>query len=224
MARLPVPGKVKSRLAASLGEEQAALFYKLCSEQVLSAVGQLPSSVHKYLFCADESGAREAGAWAGAAFKTVVQQGADIGERLVQALTRAFAEGAVKTLAVATDVPDLTASIVRTALQALQKSDLVLGPCFDGGYYLIGMNGLRHQLFSDIPWSTGYVTSSTLKQAEKLRLSVKQLQTLWDIDSETDLKAWSISGLSPQDNPLNRFVRSLHLADIANAAKDSISG
>ncbi len=115
-------------------------------------------------------------------FPLVAQDGGDLGERMF----RTFDDG-VRVL-VGTDIPDLTANYVESALVALRTCDLVLGPTEDGGYCLIGMNSPRPELFDGIRWGSADVLTSTLGATGGLR--VKLLDALWDVDSAGDLVRW----------------------------------
>ncbi len=96
-----------------------------------------------------------------------------------------------KVVIVASDVPDLSARIMTDAINSLDNSDVVIGPCYDGGYYLIGMKELHEELFHGISWGTERVYQQTLDAAKENGLTVNQLPILIDIDTEADLRRWS---------------------------------
>ena len=208
--RTPRPGKVKTRLARSLGDERAAEFYRLCTDAVLKEIRQLSGEVDSYIFLAEQIDEHEKSRWAGRGFTVAVQEGESLGQRLYNAFSTVFGSGAQKVVIVASDVPDLSASILDEAMKSLDNSDIVIGPCYDGGYYLIGMKELHKELFASISWGTEYVYQQTLNAANKGGLSVHQLQTLIDIDTEADLHKWSeVDG--HKQPALKDFIRAIRL-------------
>ena len=188
--RAPHPGKVKTRLARSLGDEKAIEFYRLCTDAVLEEIGQVLGEVEKYISFAGPTDRCETERLAGMGFRVEVQEGESLGQRLYNAFSRVMDNGARKVVIVASDVPDLSAKIMEEAISSLDSSDVVIGPCYDGGYYLIGMKELRKELFDDISWGTELVCQQTLAAAKTNDLTVSQLPLLIDIDTEADLRQW----------------------------------
>ena len=99
-----------------------------------------------------------------------------------------FAKGAVKVVLLDSDTPNLPVDHIREGLSRLNEVDVVLGPCEDGGYYLIGMKAFIPEIFSGIPWSTALVTEFTLKKVHELGLTVSMLPVWYDVDTEKDLR------------------------------------
>jgi rSAM/selenodomain-associated transferase 1 len=120
------------------------------------------------------------------------QEGADLGERMANAFDFSFAAGYGPVLLRGSDTPDLPASIIYEAQEALarEKADLVLGPAADGGYYLIGLSQPAPRLFEDIAWSTPGVLDATLQLATGMGLTVHLLPGWRDIDTPEDLLAF----------------------------------
>jgi hypothetical protein len=120
------------------------------------------------------------------------QEGADLSERLVRAFDRGFAGGFETVLVRNSDSPDLPGELMLEAKQALGAggADVVLGPSPDGGYYLVGLNKPRPQLFQGISWSSPYVLAATLGKARGLSLAVHLLPSWPDIDTIADLRAF----------------------------------
>ncbi|MGB8707449.1 MAG: TIGR04282 family arsenosugar biosynthesis glycosyltransferase [Dehalococcoidia bacterium] len=189
--RTPHPGKVKTRLARSLGDEKAAEFYRLCTDATIGEIKQLSRVVERYIFFAEPVDTYEMRHLDGLGFNVAVQEGENLGQRLCNAFSRVLENGAQKVVIVASDVPDLSASIMKEAISSLDNSDVVIGPCYDGGYYLIGMKELHEGLFHGIPWGTERVYQQTLDAAKEKGLTVIQLPILIDIDTEADLRQWS---------------------------------
>ncbi|KAA6420145.1 MAG: hypothetical protein FRX49_09808 [Trebouxia sp. A1-2] len=159
-ARLPVAGKVKTRLAAGVGFENAATFYKACAEHIFAETSRID---HR-----DRAQAQK-------------------GHMCV-----------MQALVIGTDIPDISASILDRAVAALESHQLVLGPAFDGGYYLLGTTCAALQLFEGIEWSSDKVLQQTLQQAKALQLNVAPLDTLptlEDIDTLQTLHGHELADL-----------------------------
>ncbi len=122
------------------------------------------------------------------------QQGADLGQRLSNIFERLCREGYDQVNIINSDSPDMPRSLISKAM-ALQKrpqTDLVLGPCCDGGYYLVGLKRPVPELFEDIPWSTDKVLEKTLERAGALGLAVSLLDRWCDIDTYRDLQQFLV--------------------------------
>jgi hypothetical protein len=114
----------------------------------------------------------------------------DLGERLVRAVASEFENGAEPVVMIGSDCPDVQASDIRDAWNALRDWDVVLGPAEDGGYYLIGLRRPEIDLFREIAWGSNTVLESTLARAKALNLKVHLLRALHDIDTVEDLRRW----------------------------------
>jgi rSAM/selenodomain-associated transferase 2/rSAM/selenodomain-associated transferase 1 len=188
--RYPAEGRVKSRLAKSLGDEAAARFYRRCAWNLTGQSRRLGRKARRYICYSEEADLERLWRWLGPGFRYRPQIGEGLGRRMENAFYTAFAEGAGKVIILASDTPDLTTEIIEGAIAALDESDTVIGPCHDGGYYLLGMKELHRPLFNGIPWSTDEVLTHTLKTIEGHGLSCRLLPTLADIDTGEDLRRW----------------------------------
>lgn len=204
-ARYPAKGQVKTRLAKDSSEEFALKFYRACAEGILHQIKKLKNT-NKYLFYTDADDKEKVMKWAGRKYFYVLQEGGDLGIRMLNAFELAFSHYAGKVIIVGTDVPNLNAEIIREAEAKLDNSDLVIGPCSDGGYYLLGMKQLHKELFEDIKWSSNIVLSSTIAKADYLNLKTERLQILNDIDTKKDFDEWMNL---PHANPLKRKINYL---------------
>lgn len=180
--RNPVLGKVKTRLAAGIGEAKALQVYEHLLQHTQSIVNDL--EVTKFVYYADEI--NNSDLWND--LEKRKQHGDDLGERMQNAFEELFAAGFSKVCIIGSDCFELTSDIVTKAFAVLDTKDLVIGPVMDGGYYLLGTNKLIPQLFINKTWSTSTVFSDTLKDAASLNLSVMQLPVLNDIDNESDFR------------------------------------
>lgn len=188
--RYPRPGQVKTRLIPALGAEGAARLHRRMAEHVVSVGrGLMADNGVRISVCFSEGAKRDCRAWLGTDLHYLRQPDGDLGARLSGAVIAAFRAGAAPVLAVGSDLPGLTPEILRGAVEALQHSDVVLGPASDGGYYLLGMREPRPELFADIQWGSAIVAEQTLAAARRLGASVAQLPALDDVDRPEDLHA-----------------------------------
>jgi rSAM/selenodomain-associated transferase 1 len=193
-AKAPIPGEVKTRLCPPLTPDEAATlhgsFVLDMLERTKLAVAKLQLPFHRYLACAPSSELvffkimeeRQG-------VRLLDQVGEDLGQRMHGIFSGLFAKGYAQVIIVGTDVPTLPLSVYQEAFSMLGRSDVVLGPALDGGYYLIGLKQPAEQLFTGVPWSTDQVLAVTQQQAKALGLSV-ELTTAWrDVDTITDLQS-----------------------------------
>ncbi len=175
----PIEGKVKTRLAATVGNKKALEIYLKLLDHTLSVANEVNAEIH--LFFSD-------GIMSEFPFKNkYIQNGNDLGERMKNAFQKIFDLKKGKTIIIGTDCPGLNSYILEQAFLSLDKSDLVIGPAYDGGYYLLGMSVFQPQLFSNINWSTNEVLNQTKKLSSDNNLSFTELKFLSDIDTEEDL-------------------------------------
>lgn len=184
----PRPGAAKTRLAAALGPEAAALLYRALAEEEVARTAPRGGEYER-LFCFAPADARAAiEAWfPGEAL--LPQEGAGLGERMASAFQTAFERGAGRVAIVGTDVPWVGRETVAAAFGALGAADVVLGPAHDGGYYLLALKRPCPALFAGIAWSTPEVLAATEARARELGLAVARLGVLRDIDTLEDVRA-----------------------------------
>ena len=175
-----VLGKVKTRLAAGVGEEQALEIYRQLLAKTYHALSDVSVSITTYFseFIPDNP--------IHSAENKLVQLGQDLGERMKNAFAENFESGMEKVVLIGTDCPSLEGIHLSQAFEALDQSDLVLGPARDGGYYMIGMKRRADFLFEGITWSTELVLSQTLALAAEQGLQTSLLPVLEDIDTLED--------------------------------------
>lgn len=178
----PIPGKVKTRLAATLGDERALEIYRHLLEHTRQVSLAFPGERHLFYshFLDDTDD------WNPGEYMKALQTPGDLGLRMETAFRQVFEPGDAPTLIIGSDCPLLSSDILQQAVKALETHPLVLGPATDGGYYLLGMRQFIPQLFQNIRWSTEHVAAETLACAASLDLAVAQLPALPDIDYESD--------------------------------------
>ncbi|MHB2025967.1 MAG: TIGR04282 family arsenosugar biosynthesis glycosyltransferase [Elusimicrobiota bacterium] len=186
-AKAPVPGRVKTRLCPPLSPGQAAQLYRAFIQDTLACARSIARA--KLLVAYADDGASPELNWLKnqPGFDFFPQEGEDLGERLVRAFDRVFQDGAEKAVVIGSDAPQIRPETIRRALDSLSKSDAVLGPAEDGGYYLIGLKERRPELFQDIPWSTNKALEETLASARSSGLKVSFLAPLADVDTFADI-------------------------------------
>jgi rSAM/selenodomain-associated transferase 1 len=186
--KAPRPGAVKTRLAAALGPDHAAGLYRAIAEEEIRRTAPRGDEYDR-VFGFDPPDARdEIARWLPGEERRP-QEGPDLGARMSHAFAAAFAAGARRVAIVGTDVPACGRQHVAEALNALDETDVALGPTHDGGYYLLALDRPRPALFQSIPWSTPSVLPATAERAGVLGLSVRMLEPLRDIDTLEEVKA-----------------------------------
>ncbi len=187
-ARAPRPGTTKTRLVPALGRRGAADLYRCFLLDTLANVCGLDAAV--MVAAAEESDLGPVATLARSVCPRAaltVQQGDDLGERMASAVERALSEGHPRAVVIGSDSPSLPPDVVGQALELGSDRDLVVGPCFDGGYYLIGMRKLQRDVFAGIQWSSKAVLSETLRRAQEQGLSLALLDPWYDVDTPEDL-------------------------------------
>jgi rSAM/selenodomain-associated transferase 1 len=191
MARVPEEGKVKTRLAASIGTSETLRLYEafLCDLALRFGGWQEDAYTVHWAYTPVEADfvASLAGlvptAKPGLCFP---QHGPDLGSRLHHAFRTTAASGFQRTILIGSDTPQLGRELITQARQALAEADVVLGPADDGGYYLLAMCQ-PYDLFSQIPMSTQQVLQMTIERAHSLDLRVHLLEPLFDVDELPEL-------------------------------------
>lgn len=177
----PRPGEVKTRLIPLVGAEGAAALAEAFFEDTWDVVQSLPWA-SPVVASTELSGA-------GIAFspRRVWSQGdGDLGARLERILRRGIAEAGA-AIALGADSPGLEMRLLNEAREKLQDSDAVLGPCSDGGFYLLGLKTCPPGLLSGIAWSQPDTFTQTTKKLEEAGLTVAVLSEYFDIDRPEDL-------------------------------------
>lgn len=186
-AKAPTPGRVKTRLAADVGDERATEIYRRIGRDTVDRLRGGPYRLIVFFDPPDEAARAAVQSWLGTAGLELRPQSAgDLGTRMAAAL-RVCLEEADAACLVGTDIPDLGPAAAERAFEALESDDVVVGPATDGGYYLIGMTRPQPGLFVDVPWSTSRVLPETLSRAERSGLSVALLDPKTDVDRVGDV-------------------------------------
>jgi len=187
VAKAPVAGRVKTRLAAAIGPDAAAALGRAMLLDTLDGcrlempvVGVLSANDDDVELLAD---------LAGPGAPVVVQEGTGLGDALRTGVRHALARGGFALL-VSSDVPGIPPGALSSAVESLREgTDVVLGPCHDGGYWLLGVREQHPGLFDGIPWSTAAVLDVTLSRCSDLSLEARLLEPWRDVDTMDDVAA-----------------------------------
>ncbi len=184
--RNPELGKVKTRLAKSLGDENALTIYKMLLDKTKEVTQNL--SCDKAVFYSVK--VRDNDIWDNTIYHKHSQEGEDLGERMHNAFKKAFEKGYKKVAIIGSDLFDLKASCIDVAFQQLDTNDVVIGPANDGGYYLLACKNEVPEIFKDKNWGSNTVLNDTLSDLKNHK--VFQLEVLNDIDYAEDLEPYEI--------------------------------
>ena len=194
--RYPVPGITKTRLIPVLGAKGAALLQRRMTEQAIEKARQLKRRKEIQPVIAYAGGnEKRMRSWLGEDLLYMTQGGGSIGARMYHAFSTVFRLQVSKAIIIGTDIPHISSELIWRAFQYLERTDLVLGPATDGGYYLIGMGrvlaaDLFRNLFDGVDWGTERVLDQTLSKAQKAGYRWILLDELQDIDRPEDLVLW----------------------------------
>lgn len=197
--RAPEPGRVKTRLAKDVGDENALALYKGFVSATLDAVDawrgrhgqETPESRAIRIAYYPENKQDMVAAWLGRERQYIAQSGKDLGRRMANAMAGAFDHGAGRVALVGTDIPQIRSGLLAQAFEALNRSDVVIGPSLDGGYWLIGTRRetFTPAIFENIDWGTSSVCAATTELCQAHGLAPSFLEPLRDVDTLADLNA-----------------------------------
>ncbi len=228
MARRPGAADAKTRLAGRLEAGERGALYEAFLKDKLAQLAGLPG-VHLVIAVAPPDDAAAMAPWTPPGASVIVQRGADLGERLEAVAGDLFAAGARAVMLVDSDTPTLPTAFLHEAVNALGSAevDVVLGPAWDGGYYLLGLRAPRPALFRGIPWSTSAVLRATLEASDAAGLRLHLLQSWFDVDRPEDLERLlrQLSALSPYAPDYPRETARLlapHMAAAREAPRDEL--
>ncbi len=208
-AKVPEPGRAKTRLAPDLGEEGAARLYQAFLDDAIALCGRIEGAslevwasggaepaagadVSSDAGASSNAGVREYFAGRYPELPVRLQSGRDLGERLSGAFESSFAAGEDHVVITGSDHPTLPSSYLDRAFSALADAQLVIGPSADGGYYAIGLTHhawpAAASLFVGVPWSTPAVLGKTRRTARRLGLVHVELPEWYDVDDPSGLR------------------------------------
>lgn len=188
-ARVPVLGRVKTRLAASIGAEAALSAYRELRAETLALAHASGFAQRELCIDGDDEAGECATLARACGARLVRQQGALLGERMHEALSRALGEGCLPVL-IGCDAPSLRADDLHAARDALQEADAVFAPAEDGGYALVGCRCPIGEAFRDIEWGGPSVMAQTRARLQAAGRVWRELRTVWDVDDLAGFRRW----------------------------------
>ncbi|HEX4696732.1 MAG TPA: TIGR04282 family arsenosugar biosynthesis glycosyltransferase [Candidatus Udaeobacter sp.] len=192
MTKAPHPGQVKTRLSPPLTPHEAAELNKAFLLDTGAAISRATKTSPAY-GVAVYTPADAASAYVDilpATFVLLPQRGESFGERLYFAAVDLFSSGFASVCLIDSDSPTVSAETFATAVKRLNvdRDTVVLGPCEDGGYYLIGINKPHRELFERIDWSTERVLDQTMQRASEIGMEPELLPVGYDVDDRAALQ------------------------------------
>jgi len=180
----PIAGKVKTRLAESIGSSNALHIYKMLLRHTHSVACKLDTDVQVWY----SSQINRTDFWEKGGFNKQLQKGRNLGQRMSHAIQNGFSSGYEHVAIIGSDCPGLTPEHIKNAFDMLNDSDFVIGPASDGGYYLLGLRRFLPDIFEGINWSKDSVFKDTINIIDRHNFSVSLLEELNDIDTIEDLQ------------------------------------
>lgn len=186
VGKAPEPGRTKTRLSPPLSPRQAADLYRGFLQDTMTMAVSLGWERVTLVYPRRPGARRELASLVPRGVHLQPQPGTGLGAALAGAFRSHLSFERV--VLIGSDNPTLPASVVEDACRALDDHDVVVGPCTDGGYYLIGMKALHTGVFEQIAWSTDVVYRQTLDRAHELGLRVRAVAEWYDVDTVADLR------------------------------------
>jgi len=180
--RNPELGKVKTRLAKTVGNATALKIYIFLLKRTRDIAVKVAADKAVYYSVK----IRENDIWDASIFQKHQQVGEDLGIRMLHAFKNGFKAGYKKVIIIGSDLYDLTSETIENAIIALENNEVVIGPAEDGGYYLLGMNSLEEKIFKNKDWGTETVRKDTLKDLKDKKVFL--LGELNDVDIFEDIE------------------------------------
>lgn len=186
MAKAPRPGRVKTRLLSCLSPGQVDALYRcLVEDTVTLALGL--GDVHVAVMCPAGERDEMAALVAGRA-EIVSQEGTGLARALTSVFRHFVGAGYDRIVAFNSDSPHLPVSVLRSAFEALEAHDTVVGPTLDGGYYLVGARAAHEGLFDGDRLGTSSALDALRAGLARQSLTTAQLPEWYDVDVASDLE------------------------------------
>lgn len=180
----PVPGRVKTRLAADIGADNALAVYHTLLDMTRNVCSGVEAD--RFLYYSDTIETIDN--WPENIFtKRLQKQTPDLGERMLSAFEETIKQYD-KAVIIGSDCPGLSTELIEEAFGKLDNFDAVIGPATDGGYYLLALSKAEKSLFQHKEWSTSVVLKNTINDLEHLDMSYHLLPPHTDVDDLNDLR------------------------------------
>lgn len=181
--KVPEKGKIKTRLAAQIGEERTFWYYKKMLYDTLENLKKLQQT-HIFGFYKGNINLLTVN------IPLFEQKGKELGETIYNAFNKIKCIGYKKIAIIGSDSPDLPIHYIQRAFENLEKTDFVIGPAEDGGFYLLLAKELSLHIFKDIVWGSSNVLKVLLQNIVGAGKHYFLLNQWYDIDTKSDLERW----------------------------------
>lgn len=187
MTRIPIPGKTKTRLMDLLTGDECAGLHLAFLKDLMTTFTEL-KDIDVIMTYTPEDSFFILEDMIPESIESFPQKGEDLGERMFNAIDGVLQKGYKKVVLIGSDIPDLSAKDIQTSFQVLDNHDIVFGPTYDGGYYLVGMKTPHEEIFH-IPkkWGGKSVLESTIDIGNEQQLTIGLSPKYRDIDTKEDL-------------------------------------
>ncbi len=187
MAKVPLPGAVKTRLEPMIPAESCAALAKAFLADTTEKARRICENVIIAFSPASEQSALSK--IVGNDIATFAQVGNDLGERVVSSFEHALATGAESVVMIGTDSPTFPADYIEQTFEFLElETDVVLGKTTDGGFYLIGLRTAVPSIFGGVRWSSQRTFDDVFRNASDLGLHLREVPSWYDVDEPRDLE------------------------------------
>jgi rSAM/selenodomain-associated transferase 1 len=213
MAKRPFPGRTKTRLTPTFSETEAAALYECFLQDVLNIVRAVPDITPFIAYAPHEAETVDYFSQLAPDFELIPQIGDTLGERLDYVLSSTLQNGFVQAAAMNSDSPTLPSSYLADTFVRLTEpeTDVVFGPCEDGGYYVIGWKRPYPSLVRNVQMSTPHVLQDTLALANAAHLRVSLLPSWYDVDEITEVRRLQSALLSSKESaPVTKAFLTRH--------------
>ena len=202
-------GEVKTRLAATFGASAASRLARAFLKASLDRFVAIDAARH--LVVSPDSARRTFERIARGRYHVSLQTTGPLGERLQRWFKNQFTVGATRAVVVGADSPDLPLEHIQRAFDELERSQAVIGPAHDGGYYLLGLRDEALPLFDRIDWGTLAVLDQTIERLQSLQASFAVLPSWHDVDTADDLLLLTrkLAACAPADPTCARLLRTI---------------
>lgn len=201
--KAPITNLAKTRLATLFNYSKAAKLSEAFLKETIALINSMQVHIVKFIYFFPEDFFEYFKSIAGNSWNILVQKGSDLGEKLFNV----FKEQSInnknnndniggdvdsncnnKIILIGSDIPTLPANLIQRAISELDKCEIVIGPAYDGGFYLLGAKKISRKIFSNVRWSTIYTLSDLLANVNKLKINYTLLPEWYDIDDVKGLK------------------------------------
>jgi len=188
MTRIPIPGQTKTRLMDIMTGTECADLHMAFLKDLVAEFAELMEDIDIYLTYTPDHSLHILDPIIPNYIRTFPQIGEDLGERMHNAIKKVLLKGYRKVILIGSDIPDIKAKDISSAFTILDDHDIVFGPSYDGGYYLVGMKEPNDTIFHiNKKWGGKSVLESTIDKGNNQSLSIGLAEKYRDIDTKEDL-------------------------------------